>query len=130
MSIQGLFGKYLKRTCVFFDLHWDEKQVRRIMDDSNIRLRWHERDNMVCVMYKDSDKVRTILSLSPSEYDYVIVVGKLKKREQARSKLLDLIFQEKERMDNDQDKKRKEVASTMANGLERLSKKPVTVAIP
>jgi hypothetical protein len=130
MSIQGLFDKYLKRNCVLFDLHYDEKQVRRIMDDRNLRLRWHERDKMVCVLYKDSDKTRTIFSLSPAQYCLTAVVAKLRQREEARNVLIETIFNERKRMEDDQTKKRKEVASTMANGIEDLTKHRVLVTVP
>jgi hypothetical protein len=129
MNAQEYFNSYLRRESVYHDLPYDEKQIKRIMDEPHLKLRWHIRDKMVCVIHGRGKEAKVVFALPPNEYTREHVVHKLTLRQQARDKMLREYIAEQDRMKSDQSKKIKEVSSTMANGIEDLTKHRVAVTV-
>lgn len=129
MNAKEYFSSYLRRESVHHDLPYDEKQIKRIMDEPHIKLRWHIRDKMVCVIHGRGKEAKIIFALPPKEYTKERVVYKLTKRQQARDVMLREYLASQDKMKDDQSKKIKEVSSTMAKGIESLSKHKVSVTV-
>jgi predicted esterase len=129
MGAKEYFSSFLRRESVYHDLPYGEKKIKRAMDEPYLKLRWHIRDKMVCVIHGRGNDAKVIFALHPREYTPEHVVHKLRQREKARKKMLQEYLAEQDRMKSDQSKKIKEVSSTMANGIEDLTKHRVSVTV-